>query len=152
MAKNSGQRRTAFGRKNAGDDAVRTVAPIKARRGSKPDRSVAERLRADPKGAAKSASVANIGRKAAETVRRVPSGKRQKPNTPGGNGVGPTKLAQITQMLRGSGGACLCDLMRATGWQAHSVRGALSGSLKKKRGLAVTSARVDGDRRYRIEG
>jgi hypothetical protein len=41
--------------------------------------------------------------------------------------------------------------METTGWQAHSVRGAISGSLKKKHGLAVTSAPEEGKGRvYRI--
>jgi len=62
-----------------------------------------------------------------------------------------SKLAQVTAMLRKEKGASLEDLMRATGWQAHSVRGALSGSLKKRLGLAVRSALVNGERRYRIE-
>ena len=43
--------------------------------------------------------------------------------------------------------------MKATGWQAHSVRGAISGALKKKRGLTVTSDAESGDARiYRIVG
>lgn len=64
---------------------------------------------------------------------------------------GTSKLAQVTAMLRTKQGASLAELMQATGWQAHSVRGALSGSIKKKQGLAVSSTRVDGERRYRIE-
>ena len=40
-------------------------------------------------------------------------------------------------------------LVAATGWQAHSVRGALAGSLKRK-GHAIISEKVDGERRYRI--
>ena len=42
-------------------------------------------------------------------------------------------------------------IVAATGWQPHSVRGAISGSLKKKFGLMVTSEKPgDGPRRYRI--
>ena len=41
--------------------------------------------------------------------------------------------------------------MKATGWQAHSVRGFLSGALGKKMGLTVTSTKAeDGERRYSI--
>ena len=43
-------------------------------------------------------------------------------------------------------------MTEATGWQAHSVRGAIAGHIKKKLGLAVTSAKVDGKTVYRIEG
>jgi hypothetical protein len=42
-------------------------------------------------------------------------------------------------------------MMKATGWQAHSVRGAIAGALKK-RGLTITSTKVDGVRRYKAEG
>jgi hypothetical protein len=42
-------------------------------------------------------------------------------------------------------------MMAATGWQAHSVRGAISGSIKKALGLAVVSEKIDGARTYRIE-
>lgn len=58
-----------------------------------------------------------------------------------------TKLALVEQMLRQPGGATIADLMSATGWQQHSVRGALSGALRK-RGLVVTSAITEGVRRY----
>ena len=44
-------------------------------------------------------------------------------------------------------GASIDELIAATGWQAHSVRGALAGALKKK-GVVVTSEKVDGSRRY----
>jgi hypothetical protein len=39
-------------------------------------------------------------------------------------------------------------MVEATGWQQHSVRGAMAGTLKKKRGLAITSEKVEGVRRY----
>jgi Protein of unknown function (DUF3489) len=41
-------------------------------------------------------------------------------------------------------------MMQATGWQAHSVRGALSGALKKKLGLTVSSDKTDSGRVYRV--
>ena len=42
-------------------------------------------------------------------------------------------------------------MIEATGWQTHTVRGAISGALKKKRGLGVTSAKGEnGERVYRI--
>lgn len=63
-----------------------------------------------------------------------------------------TKLASLIALLRGKGGATLEQMMKATGWQAHSVRGAISGTLKKKMGLTVTSAKTDGIRTYRIAG
>jgi hypothetical protein len=62
-----------------------------------------------------------------------------------------SKKAQVIALLRRKEGATLQVLMSATGWQAHSVRGFLSGSLGKKMGLKVESfKRPDGERAYRI--
>ncbi len=55
-----------------------------------------------------------------------------------------SKLDALINALRQRDGATIAELMTATGWQAHSVRGAISGSLKKKRGLAVISEVVEG--------
>lgn len=60
-----------------------------------------------------------------------------------------TKLDTIIALLRRDGGATLAELVEATGWQAHSVRGALAGALKKK-GYAVASSKQDGIRRYSL--
>jgi hypothetical protein len=55
-------------------------------------------------------------------------------------------------MLRRPQGATIAQLVKALDWQAHSVRGAMSGSLKKKQGLKVTASKAEGqDRVYRIE-
>lgn len=63
-----------------------------------------------------------------------------------------TKQAKLIAMLRDPAGATLDDIVAATGWQKHTVRGALAGALKKKLGLAVTSEKVEGRGRvYRIE-
>ena len=64
-----------------------------------------------------------------------------------------SKAAKILDLLKRPGGATLKALMKATGWQAHSVRGFLSGSLRKKMGLNVASTKAeDGERSYTIEG
>ena len=64
-----------------------------------------------------------------------------------------TKLGALIAALRRKKGATIADLMEATGWQAHSVRGAISGALKKKLGLEVTSEKTEGrERVYRIGG
>ncbi len=64
-----------------------------------------------------------------------------------------TKQALMIDLLKRKKGATLEEIVEATGWQPHSVRGAISGTLKKKLGLAVTSERVgDGSRVYRIAG
>jgi len=48
-------------------------------------------------------------------------------------------------------GASIEELIQATNWQQHSVRGFLAGTVKKKMGLSLTSSRVEGEpRRYKI--
>lgn len=59
-----------------------------------------------------------------------------------------SKLGQMVKLLQRTKGATLEDLIEATGWQAHSVRGAISGSLRKRHGLAITVA-ID-DKRGRV--
>lgn len=59
-----------------------------------------------------------------------------------------TKLDLMVAKLEGPNGATIADLMAVTGWQAHSVRGALTGTLKKK-GHVILSEKIDGQRRYR---
>lgn len=61
-----------------------------------------------------------------------------------------TKLDQIVGALSTRHGATIPDLMDLTGWQSHSVRGALAGALKKQRGLTIKSEKVGEERRYRI--
>ena len=61
-----------------------------------------------------------------------------------------TRLEQLQALLGRQGGASIAEMVEATGWQQHSVRGAMAGALKK-RGLAITSDKVDGVRRYRGE-
>jgi hypothetical protein len=60
------------------------------------------------------------------------------------------KLGEMVALMRRRGGASLADLMTVTGWQAHSVRGALAGSLKRARGYTIGSDKVDGVRVYTI--
>ena len=62
-----------------------------------------------------------------------------------------SKKAAILALLRKPDGATLKDLMAATGWQAHSVRGFISGAIVKKMGLKVESKkRDDGERTYSL--
>ena len=62
----------------------------------------------------------------------------------------PSKIDTVITLLRAKGGASIDQVIKATGWQAHSVRGAISGHLKKKLGLNVLSEKIDGTRLYRI--
>jgi len=63
-----------------------------------------------------------------------------------------SKTAKILELLRRPGGTTSKELMKATGWLPHSVRGFLSGTVGKKMGLTVTSTKgEDGERTYSVE-
>ncbi len=112
------------------------------------------------------------GRKTARSPRRAPvapkKGKAGKKATPakkaptgakkakgGKDAKGAregSKTAKILDLLRRKGGVTAKELMKATGWQPHSVRGFLSGTVGKKMGLTVVSAKgEDGERTYSVE-
>ena len=61
-----------------------------------------------------------------------------------------TKTERVIALLRQPNGATLKALMTATGWQAHSVRGFISGQVAKKMGLRVKSFERNGERVYAI--
>ena len=87
------------------------------------------------------------------TMTKKQNGKNRKPKK-----AKPTiqvregsKKAEIIVLLQQRTGVTLQELMTATGWQAHSVRGFLSAAVGKKMGLHVDSSkREDGQRVYRI--
>ena len=63
-----------------------------------------------------------------------------------------SKTAKILDLLKRPGGATAKELIKASGWQAHSVRGFLSGTVSKKMGLAVTSTKgEDRERTYSVK-
>lgn len=59
-----------------------------------------------------------------------------------------TKQNIVLTMLRRAKGASIPEIVEATGWQAHSVRGFFAGALKKRLKIDVISEKVDGERRY----
>ncbi len=66
-------------------------------------------------------------------------------------GAHQTKQEKVLALLGRADGATVSDLIEATGWQQHSVRGFLAGTVKKKLGLTLTSMKEEGGpRRYRI--
>jgi hypothetical protein len=63
-----------------------------------------------------------------------------------------SKKSMVLELIRRNDGASLREIQSATDWQAHSVRGFISGTLNKKMGLAVESfKRENGERAYRVE-
>jgi len=72
---------------------------------------------------------------------------RKKPDARAGS-----KTAKILDLLKRSSGATMKELIKATDWQPHSVRGFLSGTVGKKMGLTVTSTKgEDGERSYSVK-
>lgn len=91
----------------------------------------------------KGPSAANVARKRERPAKRT---------TATSGGRDGSKTARILALLRRSGGATLNELMAATEWQAHSVRGFLSGTLRKKMGLTIESEKAaEGARTYSIK-
>jgi Protein of unknown function (DUF3489) len=128
-------------RKRSGKSKVRTTHS---------DRVVGSRKRVD---ASKRNTAATVASK--KTLRRPSSKGRHKEHRSSQSLAHPirpgTKLARLIDMLRRERGATVAETVAALGWQAHSVRGAISGALKKKRGLTIQSEIRDGRGRiYRI--
>jgi len=88
-------------------------------------------------------------RRAVATQTVKPTKKSAHSGKDGGSARQGSKTAKILDLLKRSGGATLKEIMKATNWQSHSVRGFLSGTLRKKMGLRVDSfKRNDNERTY----
>jgi hypothetical protein len=84
--------------------------------------------------------------KQAKAAKETTEGDAAKPAREG------SKKAIVLELLRRPEGATLADIQAVTSWQAHSVRGFLSGALGKKMGLAIESIKTpDGARSYRLK-
>ena len=103
---------------------------------------------------------ANVGKRARNVApKKAKSGKKATPAKKAAKGAKKaisardgSKTATVLEMLKQPGGATAKELLKATGWQPHSLRGFISGTLGKKMVLTVTSAKAeDGERLYSIK-
>ena len=93
----------------------------------------------------------NSGKKASPAKKALKAKKGAKPKESAGPREG-SKTDRILELLKRPEGVTAKELMKATGWQPHSVRGFLSGTVGKKMGLAVTSTKGEnGERSYSIK-
>jgi hypothetical protein len=92
------------------------------------------------------------GKKAGPAKKAPKGATKAKGQKKPGTARGGSKASQILDLLKRAGGVTSRELMKATGWQPHSVRGFLSGTVGKKMGLIVTSTKgEDGERTYSVE-
>ena len=89
--------------------------------------------------------VSRVGRRRGKRNATAQSKTRSTSARPG------TKTAKILRLLQRPSGASLAELTKASGWQPHSVRGFLSGAVRGKMRLKISSMkREDGERAYRL--
>jgi len=100
---------------------------------------------------AKAASTARSTRGSSKPATKRPTPKR-KLRAAGAASPSTSKQAQLIELLQSPTGGTLEQMTSLTGWQPHSVRGVISGVLRKRLGLAVSSQLLDGTRVYRIAG
>ena len=104
------------------------------------------------KKAAAGARRANVAPAKGKAGKKV-SPKKKAPRSARNDAREGSKTATILDLLKRPGGASSKELQKATGWQTHSVRGFISGTVGKKLGMTITSLKGDGgERRYSVKG
>jgi hypothetical protein len=99
-----------------------------------------------PRGAHVAPKKAKLAKKASQ-AKKAPKGPKKAKSARDGS-----KTNRILDLLKRPGGVSAKELMKATGWQPHSVRGFLSGTIGKKMGLIVNSTKgEDGERSYSVK-
>ena len=103
------------------------------------------------KKAAAGARRANVAPAKAKAGKKA-TAKKKAPRSARNDAREGSKTATILELLKRPDGATAKELLKATGWQPHSLRGFLSGTVGKKMGLAVTSTKgEDGERSYSVK-
>ncbi len=77
-----------------------------------------------------------------KTAEKIPNVKNKKRSE--------SKQATLIRLLKRPGGATIDEMAEATGWQRHSIRGLMSGALKKRLKLSIASEKEERGRIYRI--
>jgi hypothetical protein len=98
----------------------------------------------------KKAASARSTRAVAKAAAKRPATKRKPRLSVEAASPSPSKQAQLIALLQSPTGGTLEQMTSLTGWQPHSVRGVISGVLRKRLGLDVSSEVHDGSRVYRI--
>jgi hypothetical protein len=141
------QRRTTMNTQNLEENSTESTAtaPIEEPKASKKANTAPRKPRVAPaKG--KSGKKASSAKKAPQAKRSAKPAKKESGPREG------SKTEKVLDLLKRKDGATLKEIMKATGWQAHSVRGFLSGTIGKKLGLTVTSTKgEDGERNYSLK-
>ena len=82
-----------------------------------------------------------------ETAGKQRKGEARQANKPSSHG---SKQTRVLEMLQRQQGATIAAIMKATGWQQHSVRGFFAGVVRKRLGLTLVSDKTGKERVYRI--
>jgi len=119
------------------------LAPAAEAPKTAPSATAAKRARTVAPKKAKASTKAKSAKKAS----KAPKSARKAAGARDGS-----KAATILDLLKRKDGVTLKELMKSAGWQPHSVRGFLSGTVSKKMGLAVVSTKgEDGERTYSVK-
>ena len=112
---------------------------------------VAAEPKATPKASA-AKRARNVAPKKAKSGKKASPAKKAPTSAKAAGARDGSKAAKVLDLLKRAGGASAKELMKATGWQPHSVRGFLSGTVSKTMGLVVTSTKgEDGERTYSVK-
>ena len=104
-----------------------------------------------PRRPTKAPAKKQVRSEASKTAKPRKPAARPTPSTTASTTRADSKQTQLIAALQKRSGCSLAEMTALTGWQPHSVRGVMSGVLRKKLGLNLVSAKDGDERRWRIE-